>query len=173
MSPGIGPVVATAGGSRAFVEQLGADSIVDYRSETVVEDLRAALGGRKVYHVFDASNSVASVKYLTAVLEKGGSYTATTGLVGAQKEILEEAGVWHEQIWVGSVHDEKPAGGILFGAVMSKIFEMALSEGKLSGHPYELIPNGLAGVGEALVRLRDRKGGNAKFVYRISETPGL
>lgn len=60
-----------------------------------------------------------------------------------------------------------------FGAIMSRVFELALAEGKLTGMPYDIMPNGLAGVEDGLVNLRDRKSGNAKFVYRVAETPGL
>lgn len=173
LNPSVGPVIGIAGSSAEYVKQIGCDVVVDYRSPDVSEQLSRALGGKKAPLVFDASNSEASVKYLLPVLEQpGGRYTHTTFL-GSEKKLLDEAGVWHEWVWVGSVHETKLAGGQMFGAVMSRVFAWASAEGRFGGQPYEVIPGGLAGVKDALLKLMDRKGGNAKFVYRVADTPGL
>lgn len=179
LNPTISPIIGIAGSSAAFAKESGCDIVLDYRSETIAEELKTALAGAKCYHVFDVSNSVTSIKYLMPVLEKEGRYTCTMGVKGGiygkgeQQDLLEEKGVWFEQIWVGSVHEDKPAGGKMFGAVMSTILEAILADGKFSGQPFEVIPNGLEGVEGALKKLRDRKGGNTKYVCRIGETPGL
>jgi NADPH2:quinone reductase len=183
LNPSISPIIATAGSGAAFVKEVAREDvkILDYRSRTIVSDIENALGGpgSKASYVFDAANSDASVAYLTAILAPGGRYTCTQGVKGGiygdsqQQPMLEKWGGWWEQIWVGSVHDDKPAGGILFGGVMSKIVEMLLAEGKLSGQPYKVVSGGLAGVEGALIKLRDRKSGNEKFVYRIADTEGV
>lgn len=180
MNPQIGPIIATAGSSAAFVHSIGADAVVDYRSPTVADDIKKAAGGRPINQVFDASNSVASVKYLTAVLNgKGGRYTCTLppgpnptyGLDGPMQKLLEAAGVWFEQIWVGDVHETTKAGGQLFGGVMSRVVEQALEDGKLIGHPFKVVEGGLHGVEAALMELKARKwSGNAKLVTRIADT---
>jgi len=178
----IGPIIAIAGASADYVKSLGADAIVDYRSETVAEDIKKAAGGVKINYVFDAANSLASTKYLTSVLEKGtGRYTCTTpfgankvtGSDGEMGRILEAAGIYYEMIWCGDVHEAKKPGGKLFGAVMSRAIEDALAEGRLSGHPHQVVKGGLNGVLGALEELKGRsmkKSGNAKFVARIGET---
>ena len=182
LNPRIGPIIAVAGSSAEFVKSLGVDAVVDYRSASVADDIKAATGGIEINHVFDASNSVASVKYLTAILGENGRYTCTMpvgpnalyGPDGPMEKILQAAGVWYEWMFVGEVHDTKKAGGQLFGAVLSRTIEAALADGKLGGHPYEVVENGLEGVHGALEELRDRKrGGNAKFVTRIGDTPGI
>lgn len=179
MSPRIGPVIGIAGSSAEFVKSLDVDAVVDYRSDSVAEDIKRAAGGVPIKHVFDASNSVASVKYLSAIFEKGGRYTSTMptgpnpvyGDDGQMDKILDAAGIWHEQIWVGEVHETKKAGGQLFGGIMSRLIERALADGMLSGHPYKKVRGGLNGIQVALEELRDRKGrGNAKFVTRIEDT---
>ncbi|KAK4965645.1 hypothetical protein LTR66_012106 [Elasticomyces elasticus] len=169
----ISPIIGTAGESQKFVKCVGADVVVDYRSKSAVEDLRTALGGAEWYHVFDAANTPASTEYVTAVLGKNGALTYTQRASPEDVALLDEAEIWHEQIWVGSVHETKLAGGKWVGAVMSRVFEMALTEKKLSGQPYQVVPNRLDGVRGALYLLRDRKGGNANFVCRITATPGL
>lgn len=187
LNPNISPIIATAGASTDYVKSLGVDAIVDYRSPNAADDIKKAAGGVPIKYAIDVSNTNQSVKYITEVLSKDGRYTSTTPIKanpvtktdGSQEKMLQDAGVWYEQIWVGDVHGTGPtgnvsAGGYEFGAIMSKIIEDALFAGKLRGHPYEVVPDGLDGLYDALVELRDRKrGGNAKFVTRIADTPSL
>lgn len=179
LNPSISPIIATAGAGTVFAKGLGADIVLDYRSPTIAEDLKRALDGKKLYHVFDAANSAKSIEYLTSILEPTGRYTCTQGVRGGiygaddSMMLLEKWGGWWEQIWVGSVHDNKPAGGTWFGAIITKLIETLLAEGKFEGHPFEIVEGGLNGVEAALVKLRDRKGGNTKFVTRIADTEGI
>lgn len=181
-----GPIIATAGGSQDFVKSLGVDAVVDYRSDSLVEDIKKAAGGVTIKHFFDASNTVSSVKTAVAVLASDGRYTCTTplgkvdwmGRDGSMGKMLEEAGLWFDMIWVGEVHgmarfgtNNVRAGGELFGAVVSKTIETSLAAGKFGGHPHQIVEGGLHGVKEALEELRDRKqGGNRKMVTRIADT---
>ncbi|KAI6799179.1 hypothetical protein KC360_g3111 [Hortaea werneckii] len=183
LNPLVGPIIATAGSSVEHVQALGVDSIVNYRSKTVAEDVKTAAGGLPINHFFDAANSAASVKYACEILQPDtGRYTSTLPVAphpyydpeGKMEKELKAIHVWYEQIWAGDVHDGKKAGGSTFGAVMSKVIERALADGTLSGHPYQVVENGLEGIGAALVELRDRKqGGNRKFVTRVADTPVL
>jgi NADPH2:quinone reductase len=124
----------------------------------------------------EASNSVQSITYLTSVLDASGRYTCVMGVQGGiygtgdQQLLLENWGGWWEQIWVESVHDDKPAVGKWVGGIMSRMIETLLNKGKFHGHPYEIVEGGFNGVEAALVKLRDRKGGNTKFVTTIADT---
>jgi len=173
-NPSISPVIAIAGSNAQFAKDLGADIIADYRSPTIADDLAKALKDVKnadKVRVLDATNTDSSVKYLSSVIDsKLGRYTCTSKITPTQKPILDQWGGWAEQIWVGSVHEDNPAGGFLFGTVMSKVIERMLALGQFKGQPIEIIEGGLNGVGTALVRLRDRKGGNSKYVTRIADT---
>jgi NADPH:quinone reductase len=170
-NPTVTPIIAIAGANGASMKELGAHVVLDYRSPSIAEDLSAALGGKKIAHVLDCVNSLSSVKYLLPILDSvHGRYNCTAGITVEQKALLQQWGGWFEQIWVGSVHEDKPAGGKLFGSVMSKVFETLIAQGQLSGRPYEVVQGGLLGVKDALIKLRDRKGGNAKFVTRIADT---
>jgi NADPH2:quinone reductase len=200
MNPRIGPIIAIAGASSAFVRaELGVDVVLDYRSPTIGDDLREALHGLELNHVFDAANSLASVKYLSAVLSPGGGgrYTCTLPVgpsiydpEGNAEIFLRETGIWYEQIWVGDVFGvrlekrrdgmgvvqvpaEDKMEGVWFGAVMSKVFETGLANGRLSGHPYEVVEGGLEGVQGALEKIGEGNRGNKKFVTRIADTPGV
>lgn len=184
LNPNISPIITTAGASTDFVKSLGVDAIVDYRSSTAAEDIKKAAGDVPIKYAIDASNTNQSVKYITEVLAKDGRYTSTTpvkanavtGADGSQARMLEAAGVWFEQIWCGDVHKigNSGAGGVEFGGIMSRVIEDAMFAGKLKGHPYEVVPDGLDGIYDALMELKARKrGGNAKFVARIADTPSL
>jgi NADPH:quinone reductase len=176
LNPTIGPIIVTAGSGASFAKELGADIVLDYRSSTIAEDLKKALDGKKLLHVMDASNSAQSISYLTSVVDRKGRYTCTTGVKGGiygtdeQQVLLEKWGGWWEQIWVGEVHDDKHAGGKWFGGIVSRMMETLIAEGKFQGHPYEIVEGGLNGVEAALIKLRDRKGGNTKYVTRIVDT---
>jgi NADPH2:quinone reductase len=199
MNPRIGPIIAIAGISSDFVKtELGVDVVLDYRSPTIGDDLRKALHGLELNHVFDAANSLASVKYLSAVLNPGGGgrYTCTLPVgpsiydpEGNAEIFLRETGIWYEQIWVGDVFGvrlerrdgmgvvqvpaEDKMEGVWFGAVMSKVFEMGLADGSFSGHPYEVVEGGLEGVQGALEKLGEDNRGNKKFGTRITDTLGV
>lgn len=45
-----------------------------------------------------------------------------------------------------------------------------MADGRLTGHPYEVIPGGLNGILLGLQKLRDGKASGVKYVYRIEET---
>jgi NADPH:quinone reductase len=174
LNPNLEPIIGIAGANGAGVKELGAHVVLDYRSPTIAADLEAALGGKKIEHILDCTNSPSSAKYLLPVLDPvKGRYTCTAGITPDQKVLMEQWGGWYEQIWVGSVHEDKPAGGKLFGALMSRLFEDSIAQGKLHGRPYQIVEGGLHGVKDALIKLRDRKSGNAKYVTRIADTDGL
>ncbi|KAJ9652469.1 hypothetical protein H2198_008292 [Neophaeococcomyces mojaviensis] len=197
MNRRIGPIIATAGASADFVrKELGADVVLDYRSPNIEDELKAALKGLTLNHVFDAANSLASIKYLTAVLKPGkGRYTCTMAVApsiydpdGNAEKLLQKTGLWYEHIWVGDVFGTRlvrtgtnmdqiaatdKAEGVLFGSIVSKMFEMGLENGSLSGHPFEVVKGGLDGVDAALRKLGGGNRGNAKFVTRIADTVGI
>ena len=62
------------------------------------------------------------------------------------------------------------------GYIWSRYLGRLLEDGRLKGHPYEVIPGGLNGVLIGLQKLRDGKASGIKDVYRIEETddtPGV
>lgn len=188
MNPRIGPIITTAGSSVDFVRTLQPDAVIDYRSLTITEEIRAALGGEKLRHVFDTSNSLKSIQYLTLVMEPNSRYICTSklyaspalGVDDSMERALQAVEAWYEITFVGDVHSQPfmgdpkngvKVGGELFGAIISLVLERALADGTLSGHPYKMVPRGLHGLLDALLELKDRKfSGNAKFVTRIADT---
>lgn len=193
LNPLISPIIGVAGASAAYAREIGCDAVVDYRAPDVEGQLRAALAGSggTARHVFDANNHLTSMRYLLPVMDAAGggarlTYTSLGSEPEEQDRLRAASGVWYDRIWVGSVHNQTQPGGAsssvqaaameggrMFGAVMSTVFECAIRDGRFTGQPYTVVKNGLEGVLDALVELRDRKGGNTKFVTRIADTSGI
>lgn len=57
--------------------------------------------------------------------------------------------------------------------MFSRLFYKGLKDGWFSGHPYEVVPNGLDGVEGALKNLKEGKNSALKYVFRIKDTPRL
>ena len=67
-----------------------------------------------------------------------------------------------------------PNGGRYTGVLpYDKSVGKGLKDGWFTGHPFEVVPNGLAGVEGALKNLKDGKNSALKYVFRIAETPQL
>jgi NADPH2:quinone reductase len=43
-----------------------------------------------------------------------------------------------------------------------------LADGRLTGHPFEVVDGGLEGVGKGLNMLKDGKAKGVKYVFRVS-----
>lgn len=52
----------------------------------------------------------------------------------------------------------------------SRFLGRLLAEGRLKGHPYEVIPGGLHGVVVGLQNLRNGKNSACKYIFRMEET---
>ncbi|KAM0304850.1 hypothetical protein ACHAPM_002967 [Fusarium culmorum] len=72
---------------------------------------------------------------------------------------------------VAQVH-EKDEKNKMLGLVWATAFSRGLREGWLTSHPYIVGKNGLHGLSEGLIALRDGKTRANKFLTILSETPG-
>ena len=73
---------------------------------------------------------------------------------------------------VGAVHGT-PDDLSDLGFAWFRLFGQGLKEGWFSGHPYEVVPGGLAGVETGLRNLMNGKASAIKYVYRIANTEGI
>lgn len=165
----IHPIIAVAGRGEKFVEGLidrsKGDTIVDYRKgdEAVVQGIKDALKGEKLWHAFDATSEHGSYTNIVQVLEPTGHLTVV--LPGKKYEGVPES-VNLTTTMVGASHsDEKDYAYLMF-----RYFARGLAEGFFKSHPYEVIPGGLEGVKQGLENLRDGKASGVKYVFRIEDT---
>ncbi|KAJ5717286.1 alcohol dehydrogenase [Penicillium malachiteum] len=172
-------IIAVCGEGRSYVESLGVVThFVDYRSGNVVNDLRTALNGEKCYHAVDAVLNGASWNDLAKVLQPQGSRIAV--YLPRLDYTSLPAGIEIGVTFFGTVHaqstpfsDLKCEEDVDFGYALFRLMGKWLAEGKISGHPYQVLPNGLASVGHGLQSLKDGKISAKKLIYRVADTPGL
>ncbi|OOQ90284.1 alcohol dehydrogenase [Penicillium brasilianum] len=172
-------VIAVCGGGRSYVESLDAAThFVDYRKGNVVDDLKAALDGEKCFHAVDAINNGTSWNELAQVLEPEGSRISVylPRLDYASLPPNLHVGV----TFFGTVHgqptpysDEECKEDVDFAYALFRLLGKWLAEGKMSGHPYQVLPGGLAAVEGGLRYLQNGTISARKLIYRVADTPGL
>jgi NADPH2:quinone reductase len=165
------------------------DTIVDYRHgpEKMKADVQAALGSLEAFHAFDCISSKGTWIPITQMVAPNGGQVSVVSGANAYDEAEIPGGVKIKYVYVGTAHDgayiatmpKQPAdkeaseSAIEFAYVFFRYLTRMLAKGTYEGHPYEVIPGGLNGVGEGLQRLKSGQSHGNKFVYRIEETPGL
>ncbi|KAI9770821.1 MAG: hypothetical protein M1839_003047 [Geoglossum umbratile] len=167
LNPSITPIIGTAGASSAYASTLNLDTILDYRSPSLATDAQAALHGTPLTRILDTANSPQSALWISALVSPGATYAFTQRMDPDTKASLASTGVELSQIWVGTVHDDPAGVGQDFGAVWAGFLARLLEDGRLAGHPFEVVEGGLSGVEAGLKRLMGRRGGdNRKLVFR-------
>ncbi|CRG83020.1 hypothetical protein PISL3812_00368 [Talaromyces islandicus] len=177
----IHPLFVVAGSGASYVESLidssKGDRIIDYRPgpDHVTKEIQKAVkdsGEDTLKYAFDAITLESTWTTLAKVLDpKQGIYT---GVLPFEKKAFPDT-VQAIQTNVGSVHkspSEAPGNADL-GFVFSQLFTKGLKDGWFSGHPYDVVTNGLEGVEEALKNLKEGKNSALKYVFRIEDTPRL
>ena len=198
----IHPIIAICGSSKDYVCSLLDDSkgdkVVDYRSgiESWKEEVKGHLAGKSPpMHALDAISANGTWIPIAQVLGDLSGTVANTGspklsvVSGANQytDVGVPSNVDIRYTYVGTAHygtykasmpkqpndkDEVKAD-VEFAWVLMRYVARMLALGKFTGHPYEVIPGGLAGVEEGLKRLKRGEAKGKKFVYRIGETNGL
>ncbi len=167
----IHPIIGVAGSLAPWVEQLidrsKGDTIVDYRGgdDATVAALKAAAGGLKVYHAFDAVSEKNSSLNLSKVLESSG--TINTVMPWRDSEEFPTT-VNHILTSVGRAHKDLKDVGFVYSRYLGR----GLQEGWLKPQPQKIVPGGLAGIEESLNNLQSGKAHAIKYVFRIADTEG-
>jgi NADPH2:quinone reductase len=176
----IHPIIAVAGKGLRYVESLidqaKGDIVLDYRSgpEEVVRQIRGHLKDGNhgiVRHGLDPGIGIPSQKVLTEIVASDGAINLVLPSnfeVGPVKRTLTSVGVVHNQ-------DDGAYGPDAsdLGFVTCRWFTRAIQAGRFEGHPFEVRPEGLHGVEQALKDLKDGKQSAVKYVFRIAETPEI
>ncbi|KAI9829136.1 MAG: hypothetical protein M1832_000159 [Thelocarpon impressellum] len=171
----IHPLIVVAGRGQEYVRSLidesKGDSIVDYRKgdEAVVSGIKDALrktGNDKVEFALDAVAEHGTARNIAMVLDAHGRLTLVLPL---EKDSGIPDTVETTWTYVATVHGDDQD----FGSAFFRLFGRWLQQGRFSGHPYEAVPGGLAGVQKGLHDLKAGKASANKYVFRISDTPGV
>ncbi|GKT63820.1 groES-like protein [Colletotrichum tofieldiae] len=166
---GIHPIIAVAGRGAPFVESLldsgKGDTVIDYREgdASVVEEVKRALGGRKLLYAFDAVSERSSFDNILEVLEPEGKVTYVLPKNGVDKAPFDgDTGFTNVGVAHGKLSD--------FAYLWFKYMAKGLQDGWFSGHPLEVVPGGLNGLESALKDLKAGKASAVKYVFKIEET---
>ena len=182
---GVGMVIAVGGGSAMYVKGvLGEkDVFVDYRVgiEKVVEEVRRVVEERgwKVIRAIDCVSANEIWVGISRMMD-GGVLSVVSGRNKYEESGIRE-GVEIVYTYVGSLHtgtyppgmpkqpsEKDAAGDVAFARDLFEWTEAMLAEGKLGGHPYQVVPGGLEGVVDGLYMLKAGEAKGRKFVYRIA-----
>ncbi|KAL9619274.1 MAG: hypothetical protein Q9160_006126 [Pyrenula sp. 1 TL-2023] len=171
----IHPIIAVAGRGIPYVESLldksKGDTVVDYRNgdEAVVKGLQAAIPqGKTLNYAFDAVSEHNSFINISKVLNQDGGNISLV-LPGMDFSAIPK-GINQTTTQVGNVHNAETIRP--FGLAWYRLFGQGLKEGWFSGHPYEVVTGGLAGVETAMKNLSEGKASAVKYVFRIADTEG-
>ncbi|RYN29006.1 hypothetical protein AA0114_g12430 [Alternaria tenuissima] len=168
----IHPIIAIAGRGEMFVESLidrsKGDTIVDYRKghKAVVQGIKDALNGQKLWHAFDATSEHGSYTNIAQVLEPTGHLTVVLP-TEKYEGVPETVNLANTNVGA-AFKDEKDYAYLMF-----RYFARGLAEAFFKPHPYEVIPGGLEGVQKGMENLRNGKASGVKYVFRIGETTSV
>lgn len=186
----IHPLICVAGRGIPHVEGLidpsKGDVVLDYRDgdEQLVQNLKAAVknAGGQVEYAFDAVSEHGSYENICKVLDhNSGKITLvlpgkdykeipetvekSTTTVGAA-QIGTDSDPWQKKTGMQTGNEE-------FAMAFFRYFARGLQKGFFKGHPYEVVPGGLAGIQGALQNLKDGKASAVKYVFRLADTEGV
>lgn len=172
---GFSPIIGVAGRAGDYASTL-VDYVVDYRKGedalvATVQEIseKEGLGG-KITNVFDAISESGSLEATLRFVDPNAGNVSTVlppKLFAKDRENYKyPPGVTACNTAFPTVHSTHKDFGYLWTRYLGRLLE----DGRLKGHPYEVIPGGLKGVLTGLQKLRDGKASAAKYVYRIEET---
>ncbi|KUJ10114.1 GroES-like protein [Mollisia scopiformis] len=174
---GLSPIIGISGRAGDYAKTL-VDYVVDYRNGedelvAAVEEVLAKEGlGNKIHYVLDAISENGSLEATLRFLAPEGTVSTVlpTKLFARDKENFK---------WPSSTKSFNSAIPLVFsthkdfGYLWSRYIARMLEDGRLKGHPYEVIPGGLNGVLTGLQNLKNGKASAVKYVYRIEDTKNV
>ncbi|KAL1684121.1 chaperonin 10-like protein [Schizophyllum commune] len=166
--------VGTAGSSKDYAKELGADMVIDYREhegDALIDALVAAIGDRPTPWAYDAVSEHGSALMLARTLSKiAKSGKITTVLPIPDEEPAQfPAGIAYELTRVATAHTDDAK----FAADHYRKFSHWLAAESFKPNRPKILPGGLQSVAHGLELLETGKVHAEKLVYRIADTPGL
>ncbi|EAU87183.2 dehydrogenase [Coprinopsis cinerea okayama7 len=158
------------------VKASGADLVFDYSDSFTPRRIYAATEGRLKLAVDCVSQGMTPAQVSHCLSEEGGKIATVLPYKSRKK------GVETELVWVYSMWGEETQQPLYYPACperyeaavgYSKMVSELLAQKKLTVGPIKVFPKGLASVTAGLEQMKAGKVSAEKFIYRISDTPGL
>ncbi|PWN45176.1 GroES-like protein [Ceraceosorus guamensis] len=159
-------VIAVAGNSASYVQSLGADAVVDYRSKDAVDQIVKAarsLDGVSWKCVLDAVSENGSVESSVEVMDQLGGGRVITTLASHMEEKRKDT---VERYSVGSAYGANGHKSERWNQLVAEWVE----RGTFKVHPIKVMPNGLASVPEGIKLLEEGKVSGHKLVCELVST---
>jgi NADPH:quinone reductase-like Zn-dependent oxidoreductase len=157
-------VIATASPHQhAYLQELGADLVIDRSDPEAVTKIREITRGRLRY-AYDTVSSATADLAAQALDQEHESHLAV--IAGAPTGSYPKVKV--HNVSTGVIYKEE---GNSFGVSFYEELGELLAAGVLRPNRYEVLPNGLAGIPEGHARLAAGKVSGVKLVARVEETP--
>lgn len=128
----------------------------------------------KLRHALDTISIDASAKTCADALSTtGGTYSALEPINSPRKDIESRSTLAYSATGEALTDYGRPAtkDDFDFGVEFWQLAGQLLEQGKLKVHPPSVRPDGLKGVLEGLLEMREGRVSGEKLVYRVGESP--
>jgi NADPH2:quinone reductase len=153
----------------------------------MAQAVKTALGSLTAHHALDAITSNGTWVPLSQLVDPNGGQVSVVSGVNKYDDPEIQEGVAVKYTYVGTVHSgeylpqmpkqpedkESVKSDPDFAYVLLRFVARMMARGEFRGHPTKVIEGGLSGVENGLNRLKMGQAKGVKFVYRVSDTPGL
>ncbi|KAF5244690.1 hypothetical protein FAUST_2206 [Fusarium austroamericanum] len=169
---------------KPFLDESKGDVLVDYTLHDTEDKLVAAIQDAikksgapdgRCWVAYDSVSEDSTVRLVTKAIagppDANGRKPRMTNLLMKSNVEGVDPSVEIVHTKVSQVHEKNEKDQML-GLTWAAAFSRGLREGWLTAHPYIVGKNGLQGLSEGLVALRDGKTKANKFLTILSETPG-
>jgi NADPH:quinone reductase-like Zn-dependent oxidoreductase len=153
-------VVAVAGSSTQHAKDLGADVVVNYRSDDVVSAVKEAASKVPIKHAYDAISEPPTTETIATILSQLDGGTITTLLPTDYLNGKLPSNVTVDRTSVGSAHAEDAA----LAEKWIRQIAAWVDDGTFKASPVQVVQGGLGGVPQGLKLLEEGKVNAAKLV---------
>ena len=151
----------------------GADHVFDYKSPSLITDIRKASNGN-LQHAFDCISTEVTARVCAESLRaSGGQYSSLLPVEKLSREdVVKKTTAAYTALGESFTFGPTEIGAskddfdfmVEFQSLSSKLLE----QGKIKPHPHHVRPGGLGGILQGLQELRDHKVSGEKLVYRLN-----
>jgi NADPH:quinone reductase-like Zn-dependent oxidoreductase len=162
-------IVAVAGSSGQHAKDIGADVVINYKTEDVGAAIKKAAqsGGFEITHAYDAISEPPTTETLATALGemKGGKITTVLPTKQQEDPSTLPSGVTVVRTMVGTAFDKDAD----FSERLIRQIAKWVDEGKFKASKTQVIPGGLDGVPEGLKLLEQGKVNATKLVCELEK----
>ncbi|KAJ5155943.1 hypothetical protein N7492_008746 [Penicillium capsulatum] len=171
---GLRVVTTCSEANRSLMFELGADAVFDYHDPQVGEQIREDTDDALEFALDTISTPQSAAICSAGISSAGGSYNALLDVKSSREDVDSHVSMAYDLLGepyrMGKQEITPDAKNLEFGIQWWDLAQKLLEERRILPHPYQVKPDGLAGVISGLQMLREGKVRASKLVYRLDET---